>query len=358
MVEFFKWDHVLRIPNLELSCKAFRQLQQTVVRPRRNNEFQKKEATMKLTDSQIIQAPREVVWRGLNDAQVLKACIPGCESIEQLSPTELTAVVVAKVGPVKASFEGEVKLSDMNPPESYRISGTGQGGLAGFATGGATVKLTALGPNETQMDYDVDAQIGGKMAMLGSRLIDGTARSMAEQFFTKFASMMKAQATKQVASSPPRTAASTVAVGVAPLVSRIVSSSSATPATQVSRLVSHPTTSSASRGIEVSRIMTPVRAGSVAAAPIAPRIVAQTPSAPVTVKIEKAVAKPVTAKPVKKTVKKAAVKKISAKKTVKKSAPKKTSPKKTSAKKVVKKAAPKKPIKKVARRAAKKKSKR
>jgi uncharacterized protein len=232
---------------------------------------------MKLTDSQVIHAPREVVWKGLNNAQVLKACIPGCESIEQLSPTELKAVVVAKVGPVKASFEGEVKLSDMNPPESYRISGTGQGGLAGFATGGATVKLTALGPNETRMDYDVDAQIGGKMAMLGSRLIDGTARSLAEQFFTKFASMMKAQAAKQVVSSPPRAAAAAVA---APFVSRIVSSTPSAPvgsrvitsttaisAAPVSRLVSHPTTSTASRVVEGSRIMAPVRAGSAYCGP-------------------------------------------------------------------------------------------
>jgi uncharacterized protein len=286
---------------------------------------------MKLTDTQVIQAPREIVWRGLNDAQVLKACIPGCESIDQTSPTEMKAVVVAKVGPVKASFAGEVKLSDMNPPESYRISGTGQGGLAGFATGGATVKLTVLGPNETQMDYDVDAQIGGKMAMLGSRLIDGTARSLAEQFFTKFASMMKAQAAKQVASAPRAAAPSAVAAVAAPVVSRVVSSAPA-----------------------VSRVMAPVRAGSASAAPIAPRVVVQTPAA---VKVERVVAKPVAAKsvkkPIKKTAKKAAVKKVATKKTVKKAAPKKTA-----AKKVVKKAASKKAVKKIVKKAVKKKSNR
>jgi uncharacterized protein len=98
-----------------------------------------------------------------------------------------------KVGPVKASFAGEVTLSDLNPPESYRISGKGQGGFAGFATGGATVKLTALSPTQTQMDYEVEAQIGGKLAMLGSRLIDSTAQSLAGQFFTKFAGLMKTQ---------------------------------------------------------------------------------------------------------------------------------------------------------------------
>ncbi len=160
---------------------------------------------MKLNGSQIIPAPRETVWQGLNDAQVLKQCIPGCESIEQSSPTDLKATVVAKVGPVRASFTGAVTLSDIVAPESYRISGQGQGGLAGFASGGASVKLTELGPNETQMDYDVDAQIGGKLAMLGARLIDSTASSLAGQFFTKFANLMKiagAQAKPKAAPVP------------------------------------------------------------------------------------------------------------------------------------------------------------
>ncbi len=149
---------------------------------------------MKLSGTQVIPASRHIVWKGLNDPATLKASIPGCESIEQCSPTELRATVVAKVGPVRASFMGDVKLSDLNPPESYRISGQGQGGMAGFASGGATVRLTELGPSETQMDYDVDAQIGGKMAMLGSRLIDSTARSLAEKFFTNFAALMKNRA--------------------------------------------------------------------------------------------------------------------------------------------------------------------
>jgi carbon monoxide dehydrogenase subunit G len=148
---------------------------------------------MKLSGTQIIPASREIVWKGLNDPAVLKQCIPGCETITQNSPTELSATVVAKVGPVRASFNGAVTLSDIKAPESYRISGQGQGGLAGFASGGADVRLTVLGPNETQMDYDVDAQIGGKMAMLGSRLIGSAASSLADQFFSKFASLMKAQ---------------------------------------------------------------------------------------------------------------------------------------------------------------------
>ncbi len=154
---------------------------------------------MKLNGSQIIPASRVTVWEGLNDAQALKQCIPGCETIEQLSATEMKATVVAKVGPVRASFTGAVTLSDMVAPESYRISGQGQGGLAGFASGGATVKLTELGPQETQMDYDVDAQIGGKMAMLGSRLIDSTARSLAEQFFRTFANLMQKRAAAKAA---------------------------------------------------------------------------------------------------------------------------------------------------------------
>ena len=149
---------------------------------------------MKMSGSQVIKAPRKTVWHGLNDPKILQQCIPGCETIKAASPTEMSAKVVLKVGPVKATFTGEVTLSDIKAPESYRISGKGQGGLAGFATGGATVKLTENGSLETLMDYDVDAQIGGKLAMLGSRLIDSTARSLAEQFFTKFAGLMMKQA--------------------------------------------------------------------------------------------------------------------------------------------------------------------
>ncbi len=146
---------------------------------------------MKMNGSQVIDASRATVWKGLNDPGILQQCIPGCDAIEVSSPTEMKATVVVKVGPVKASFAGEVTLSDLNPPESYRISGKGQGGFAGFASGGATVRLTELSANQTQMDYDVDAQIGGKLAMLGSRLIDSTAQSLAGQFFTRFGVLMK-----------------------------------------------------------------------------------------------------------------------------------------------------------------------
>jgi uncharacterized protein len=152
------------------------------------------EKNVKLTGSETIPAAREAVWKGLNSPNVLKQCIPGCESITQDSPTNMKAKVVVKIGPVKASFTGAVTLSELNPPESYRISGKGEGGLAGFASGGASVKLTALGPSETRLDYDVDAQIGGKMAMLGSRLIGSTAKSYATQFFARFASVIEKDA--------------------------------------------------------------------------------------------------------------------------------------------------------------------
>jgi uncharacterized protein len=141
---------------------------------------------MKMSGEEIIPAPIETVWAALNDINVLKQCIPGCESITQKSPTEMSARVIVKMGPVKAGFSGAVQLKDLKPPHSYRIEGKGEGGLAGFATGGATVNLESV-PEGTKMTYDVDAQVGGKMAMLGSRLIDSTARSLAGQFFDKFA---------------------------------------------------------------------------------------------------------------------------------------------------------------------------
>ncbi|MGB9142560.1 MAG: carbon monoxide dehydrogenase subunit G [Aestuariivirga sp.] len=155
-----------------------------------------------MSGSQVIQAPRLAVWKGLNNPKVLQQCIPGCESIDSSSPTEMSAKVVLKVGPVKAAFKGAVTLSDIKAPESYRISGKGEGGLAGFASGGATVKLTENGPAETLMEYDVDAQVGGKIAMLGSRLIDSTAQSLAEQFFTKFASVVKQAPSAIIAKKP------------------------------------------------------------------------------------------------------------------------------------------------------------
>ncbi|MEO1610782.1 MAG: carbon monoxide dehydrogenase subunit G [Pseudomonadota bacterium] len=145
---------------------------------------------MKLTGSRTIAADRETVWAALNDAAVLQACIGGCQELEKTSETSFTAVVKQKVGPVSATFKGEVELSDLNPPESYRISGEGKGGAAGFASGGADVKLTEVeggtGITHTELSYDVDAKVGGKIAQLGARLIDGFAKKMADQFFETF----------------------------------------------------------------------------------------------------------------------------------------------------------------------------
>jgi carbon monoxide dehydrogenase subunit G len=145
---------------------------------------------MKLNGEQTIPAARQRVWKGLNDPHILKNCIKGCEYITKTSDTAFSARIVAKVGPVKAGFNGQVTLTNLNPPESYTIVGQGEGGIAGFARGKSDVKLIELGPKVTLMSYDVDAQIGGKLAMLGSRLIDSTARSMAQEFFDRFVKLM------------------------------------------------------------------------------------------------------------------------------------------------------------------------
>jgi uncharacterized protein len=141
---------------------------------------------MQMSDSQRIDAPKEKVWAALNDSDVLRKCIPGCQSLEMSSPTEMTATVVFKVGPVKATFGGKVTLSDLDPPNSYRISGEGSGGVAGFAKGGASVRLESESPEVTILHYEVDAQIGGKLAQLGGRLIDSTAKKLAGEFFAAF----------------------------------------------------------------------------------------------------------------------------------------------------------------------------
>ncbi len=133
-----------------------------------------------------IAASREKVFAALNDPEILKACIPGCESLDKASDTEMSAKVRLRIGPVSAAFSGKVTLSDIDPPNGYKISGEGQGGVAGFAKGGAVVKLADDG-GVTVLSYDVDAQVGGKIAQVGARLIQGTARKLADQFFGKFA---------------------------------------------------------------------------------------------------------------------------------------------------------------------------
>ena len=140
---------------------------------------------MKLNDEITIQAPREAVFAALNDADILRRSIPGCEELEKISDTQFKALVRAKVGPVRARFRGEVTLSDLNPPESYTLSGQGKGGTAGFARGEARIQLKADG-DATLLSYDVSATVGGKLAQLGGRLIDNSARKLAAEFFANF----------------------------------------------------------------------------------------------------------------------------------------------------------------------------
>jgi hypothetical protein len=145
---------------------------------------------MTMTGEVELPASPDTVWAKLNDPEVLRLCIPGCESLEKLSDTEFQAIATNKIGPVKARFKGKVRLSDLDPPKGYKISGEGDGGVAGFAKGGATV---ALVPKDggTLLTYTVEAQIGGKLAQLGQRLVNGAAKKLADQFFQKFAEQVR-----------------------------------------------------------------------------------------------------------------------------------------------------------------------
>jgi uncharacterized protein len=133
-----------------------------------------------------LPVPPQTVWEKLNDTETLKACIPGCEELTKSSDTEMSAVATVRIGPVKAKFKGKVTLSDIDPPNGYKISGQGDGGVAGFAKGGASVKLTPK-DGGTLLAYDVEAQIGGKLAQLGQRLVNGAAKKVADEFFQNFA---------------------------------------------------------------------------------------------------------------------------------------------------------------------------
>jgi hypothetical protein len=141
---------------------------------------------LELKGSFDLAAPKQQVWDALNDPEVLKGCIPGCEEIDKTSDTSFSAKVTAKVGPVKAKFTGDVTLSDLDPPNAYKISGEGKGGAAGFAKGGANVFLKDNDSGGTTLEYAVTAQVGGKLAQIGSRLIDSTAKKMAREFFETF----------------------------------------------------------------------------------------------------------------------------------------------------------------------------
>jgi carbon monoxide dehydrogenase subunit G len=162
---------------------------------------------MDMTGERRIAAPRQVVWEALNDTTTLKASIPGCESLEKTADNQMKATAAIKLGPISARFNGAVTLSDIDAPNSYTITGEGQGGVAGFAKGGAKVFLTD-DAGDTLLKYEVNAQVGGKLAQLGARLIDATAKQMAEQFFTKFsAEVRKLVPADAVPEVPPAAAA-------------------------------------------------------------------------------------------------------------------------------------------------------
>jgi hypothetical protein len=151
---------------------------------------------MDMSGERRIHAPRQKIWDALNDPEVLKTCIPGCDSMEKISETELKASAAIKIGPISARFGGKVTLSDIDPPNGYTISGEGQGGVAGFAKGGATVRLRADG-DATILSYDVNAQVGGKIAQLGARLIDASAKQMADTFFDRFSARLAPPPTEE-----------------------------------------------------------------------------------------------------------------------------------------------------------------
>jgi carbon monoxide dehydrogenase subunit G len=170
---------------------------------------------MDMAGERLISAPQNTVWSALNDPEILKACIPGCESLEATSENEMAAIAAVKLGPISAKFSGRVRLSDIDPPNGYTLSGEGKGGPAGFAKGAAKVRLTPV-PEGTLLTYTVEAQVGGKIAQLGARLIDATAKSMADQFFTKFGEQVQALVPKSATATVPRQPAVEAKTGSTP----------------------------------------------------------------------------------------------------------------------------------------------
>jgi carbon monoxide dehydrogenase subunit G len=154
---------------------------------------------MEMSGEAILNASRAEVWAALNDPEMLRQSIPGCETLSKTSGIEFTATVVLKVGPIKAKFAGRVTLSDVTPPSGYTIRGKGEGGITGFAEGGAKVDLEEIDPAHTVLRYAVDAKVGGKIAQLGARLIDSTAKKLAGQFFERFGQLVEAAASRETA---------------------------------------------------------------------------------------------------------------------------------------------------------------
>jgi carbon monoxide dehydrogenase subunit G len=180
---------------------------------------------MKMTGEQRLAAPRQRVWEALNDPEVLKQCIPGCQSLEKESDERLKATVAIKVGPIGARFNGAVTLSELDPPNSYLITGEGQGGAAGFAKGGARVRLADDGDG-TLLTYEVDAEVGGRMAQVGGAIIDATAKQLAGVFFKRFGEIVAGPE----AAAPAAAAAKPAAPAAEPPAAAVVNSPVATPA--------------------------------------------------------------------------------------------------------------------------------
>ena len=174
---------------------------------------------MDMTGERRIPAPRERVWEALNDPEMLRAAIPGCESVTRTADDAFEAKLSLKIGPMAAKFGAKVKLENVQAPSSYTITGEGNGGAMGFAKGGADVALEALGPEETLLRYAVKAQVGGKMAQLGARLIDSTAKQMSDQFFDRFAAAVAPPPPTEIpatAEAAPAAAAAPRAIPAAP----------------------------------------------------------------------------------------------------------------------------------------------
>ena len=192
-----------------------------------------------------IPATREKVWEALNDPAILQQCIPGCETLEKSGDNELKATVRMKIGPVSAKFGGKVTLSDMDPPNGYQISGEGQGGAAGFAKGGAVVKLTEADGGGTVLNYTADAQVGGKIAQIGARLIDGTAKKLADEFFSKFSEVVGGGAPAAAEAAP---AADEPAPSPAPAAAPSTASNGSGAGVNSAGSPARPATDSAERG--------------------------------------------------------------------------------------------------------------
>lgn len=162
---------------------------------------------MDIKGEQRIALPQERVWQALNDPEVLRQCIPGCEAVERVSDTEYKVIMTAAIGPVKAKFNGKLLLSDVQPPNAYTLHFEGSGGVAGFGKGTSTVKLSPEAQG-TLLNYDAKAQVGGRLAQVGSRLIDGVARNMTEEFFSRFNAVATAPPAPPYAAAAMATSAS------------------------------------------------------------------------------------------------------------------------------------------------------